>query len=165
MAMSLVALGLPFLQDPWWLALSLASYTLTDAIWSLLLPGLRPALGTKVVKQRHLLPGQSKGWPGTMQLAYERACEARAGLLLATIEGLLIAATTLAIGWMIDWRGSVDEVLIMVGLVFLLSLACVLGGHALIVFARRPSQVRSHFTFSRCSKGSVFPHVKTAANR
>jgi hypothetical protein len=165
MAGSLVALGLPFLQDPWWLALSLASYTLTDAIWGLLLPGLRPGLGTKVLKQRHLLPGQSKGWQGMLQLPYERACAARAGLLLATLEGLLIAATTLVIGWLIDWRGSVDEALIMVGLVFLLSLACILGGHALIVFARRPSQVRSHLTFSRCSTGSVFPHVKTAANR
>ncbi|MFL5667658.1 MAG: hypothetical protein ACJ8BW_40875, partial [Ktedonobacteraceae bacterium] len=166
MAVSLVALGLPFLQDPWWLALSLASYTLANGIWCLLLPRLRPALGTKDLKQRHLLFGQSKGWPGTLQLAYKRACEARASLMSATIEGLLIAATTPAIGWLIDWRVSVDDVLVMAGLVFLLSLVCALGGHAISVFARWLSPALSNLTFnSKWSRGSVFPHERIAANQ
>ncbi len=149
MAGSLVALGLPFLQAPWWLALSLVSYTLADAIWGMVLSRLRPGLGMIVLSQHHLLPGQSKGWPCTMQLASKRAYEARASLLLATLEGLLIAAITPAIGWLIDWRGSVDDVLVMIGLIFLLSLACAQAGHAISVrvFARWPSPALSGLTF------------------
>jgi hypothetical protein len=51
LAGSLVTLGLPFLQAPWWLALSLASYTLAGALWGLLLPRLRPSIGTYVFAQ------------------------------------------------------------------------------------------------------------------
>src|SRR5260370_18652240 len=47
--------GLPFLQAPWWLALSLASYTLAGAIWGFLLPRLRPSFNTLVFAQRHRL--------------------------------------------------------------------------------------------------------------
>ncbi len=165
MAGSLMALGLPFLQAPWWLALSLASYTLADAVWSILFPRLRPGRGTMVLSQPHLLAGQSVGRLSMLHLAYERACEARGNLVLAPSEGLLIAVITLVIGGMIDWHGSVDEVLVMVGLVFLLSLACILGGHALIVYTRRLAHARSDLTFHRSwSRSSMFPPVKTAAD-
>src|SRR5260370_1026200 len=54
MAASLVLLGLPRLQAPWWLALSLGIYTLAAAAWGLLLPRLRPRIATAVFAPRHL---------------------------------------------------------------------------------------------------------------
>ena len=59
MAGGLVALGLPFLQAPWWLAVSLAGYTLAGAVWGILLPRLRPAFAVAVAAQRHLSLTQS----------------------------------------------------------------------------------------------------------
>jgi hypothetical protein len=119
---SLVTLGLPFLQAPWWLAASLASYTLAAAVWSILLTRLRPNLGTVMFAQRHLLIGQGRGLSDTLHLAHGRAQEERVTRLLVTAEGLLIAFFTPVVGWMIDFYGSFDRVLVIIGLCFLLGL-------------------------------------------
>ena len=122
MGSSLVMLGLPFLQAPWWLAVSLASYTLAAAVWGMLLPRLRPSIGTLVFAQRHHLLGQGMGLPDTLQLAHGRAQEERVTRLLVTAEGLLIAVFTSVVGWLIDLYGSFDRVLVIVGQCFLLGL-------------------------------------------
>jgi hypothetical protein len=122
LAGSLVTLGLPFLQASWWLAVSLASYTLAGAIWGLLLPRLRPSIGTVVFAQRHLLLRQGLGLPDTLQLAHGRAQEARLTRLFATTEGILIAFMTPVVGLLIDLYDNVDRVLVIVGLCFLLFL-------------------------------------------
>src|SRR6266699_6117416 len=88
---SLVTLGLPFLQAPWWLALSLASYTLAGAVWGLLLPRLRPNFTTLAVAQRHRWLGQGTGRLDTYYLAHGRAQEERLTRLFAITEGILIA--------------------------------------------------------------------------
>ncbi len=119
---SLVMLGLPFLQAPWWLALSLGSYTLAGAIWGILLPRLRPSTGTLVFAQRHLLLGQGMGLPDSLQLEYGRAQEERVNRLLVTAEGVLIAFFTPIVGVLIDLYSSVDRVLVIIGLCSLLGL-------------------------------------------
>src|SRR6266487_5140683 len=53
-SVSLVLLGLPRLQDPWWLAFSLLTFTLAAAAWGVLLPRLRPGIATEVFVHRHL---------------------------------------------------------------------------------------------------------------
>jgi hypothetical protein len=166
MAGSLVALGLPFLQAPWWLAVSLASYTLAGAVWGILLPRLRPTFGVEVAARRHLLLEQHMRLPDPMQLAYGRAYEARARLLLTTFEGMLIAVITPLSGWMIDWLGSVDDVLVMVGLVFVLGLGCFVLRQALFVFAHRLTHTRAALAWQRLRlTGSSFPTVNVAADR
>ncbi len=119
---SLVTLGLPFLQAPWWLAVSLASYTLAAAVWGMLLPRLRPSVGTLVFAQRHLLLRQGMGLPDRLHLAHGRAQEERVTLLLMTTEGVLIAVFTPVVGLLIDFYGSFDRVLVIVGQCFLLGL-------------------------------------------
>jgi len=119
---SLVTLGLPFLQAPWWLALSLASYTLAGAIWGFLLPRLRPSFNTMVFAQRHSLLGQGIGLTDPLHLAHGRAQEERVTRLFATTEVLLIAFSTPVLGLLIDLYGSVDRVLVIIGLCFLLGL-------------------------------------------
>jgi hypothetical protein len=122
LAGSLVTLGLPFLQAPWWLALSLASYTLAGAIWGLLLPRLRPNFTTLVVAQRHLWLGQGRGLTEPLHLAHGRAQEERLMRLFAITEGMLIAVCTPVVGVLIDLYGSVDRVLVIIGQCFLLGL-------------------------------------------
>ena len=122
LAGSLVMLGLPYLQAPWWLAASLASYTLAGAIWGILLPRLRPSLSTLVVAQRHLLLRKGVNLADPLQLSHGRAQEARLTRLFATTEGILIAFLTPVLGLMIDLYGNVDRVLVLVGLCFLLAL-------------------------------------------
>ncbi len=122
LAGSLVTLGLPFLQAPWWLAVSLASYTLAGAIWGLLLPRLRPSITTLAVAQRHRLLGQGSGMTEPLLLAHGRAQEERLTRLFATTEGMLIAVFTPVVGLLIDLYGSVDRVLVIIGLSFLLVL-------------------------------------------
>ena len=122
LAGSLVTLGLPFLQAPWWLAVSLASYTLAGAIWGLLLPRLRPSLSTLVSAQRYRLHGHGLGRLDTFQLAHGRAQEVRLTRLFVTTEGILIAMLTPVLGVLIDLYGNVDRVLVLVGLCFLLAL-------------------------------------------
>jgi hypothetical protein len=122
LAGSLVTLGLPFLQAPWWLAVSLANYTLAGAIWGLLLPRLRPSIGTLVFAQRHLLLGQGLGLPDTLQVAHGRVQEAHLTRLFVTTESVLIAFMTPVLGLLIDLYGSADRVLVLIGLCFLLHL-------------------------------------------
>ena len=122
LAASLVTLGLPFLQAPWWLALSLASYTLAGAMWGLLLPRLRPSIGAYVLAQHHLMLRNGMGIPDPLQLTHGRAQEARLTRQLAIIEGVAIAFLTPTLGWLIDVYGSSDRVLILSGLCFLLGL-------------------------------------------
>jgi len=98
LAGSLVTLGLPFLQAPWWLALSLASYTLAGAMWGFLLPRLRPTVGTVVLAQRHYLCGPDRGLTDPLHLALGRAQEERLARLFATAEGVLIAFMTPVLG-------------------------------------------------------------------
>ncbi len=122
LAGSLVTLGLPFLQAPWWLSVSLASYTLAGAIWGLLLPRLRPNFTTLAVAQRHRWLEQGTGRLDTYYLAHGRAQEERLTRLFATTEGMLIAFFTPVVGLLIDLYGSVDRVLVIVGQFFLLGL-------------------------------------------
>ncbi len=122
LAGSLVMLGLPFLQAPWWLAFSLASYTLAGAIWGILLPRLRPSVSTLFIAQRHLLLRQGVNLPDTFQLVHGRAQEALLTRLVLTTEGILIAHLTPVLGLLIDLYGSVDRVLVLFGLCFLLTL-------------------------------------------
>jgi hypothetical protein len=122
LAGSLVTLGLPLLQAPWWLALSLASYTLAGAIWGLLLPRLRPSFTTLGFAQRHRWLGQGTGRLDTYHLAHGRAQEERLTRLFAITEGVLIAFFTPVVGVLIDLYGSVDRVLVIMGLSFLLGL-------------------------------------------
>jgi hypothetical protein len=117
-----VTLGLPFLQAPWWLAVSLASYTLAGAIWGLLLLRLRPNFTTLVVAQRHRWLGQGSGMTEPLHLAHGRAQEERVTRLFATTEVLLIAIFTPVVGMLIDLYGSVDRVLVIIGQCFLLGL-------------------------------------------
>jgi hypothetical protein len=119
---SLVMLGLPFMQAPWWLAVSLASYTLAAAVWGILLPRLRPSVATLAFAQRHLLLGQGKGLPDMLHVRYGRAQEERVTLFLITAEVMLIACFTPVVGWLIDVYSSFDRVLVIVGLCFLLGL-------------------------------------------
>ena len=122
LAGSLVTLGLPFLQAPWWLAMSLASYTLAGVIWGILLPRLRPSLSTMIFAQRHRLLGQGMRRLDTYHLAHGRAQEARVLRLFATAESALIAFITPVLGLLIELYGSVDRVLVLTGLCFLLLL-------------------------------------------
>ena len=117
---SLIALGLPLLQAPWWLALSLASYTLAGSVRGILLPHLRPSFSTVVFAQRHFMFGQGKGAVDPVQPALGNVQEDRVNRILATSKVLLIAAITPAVGWLIDLFGSVDLVLVIAGLFFVL---------------------------------------------
>ncbi len=137
MAASLVALGVPALQARWWLALSLAGYTLADAVWSILLPRLLPDLTTVVQSQRHRLLGRDARLTHPLHLGYRRACEASAKRVLARGEGLAIVVWTPLLGWLIDRLNSVDAVLVLVGLIFALGLLCTALVWALIALAHR----------------------------
>jgi sterol desaturase/sphingolipid hydroxylase (fatty acid hydroxylase superfamily) len=68
---------------------------------------------------------------------------------------------------MIDWLGSVDDVLVMVGLAFVLGLGCFALGHALFyVCAHRLAHTRAALTWQRlCLTGNSFPKVNVAADR
>jgi hypothetical protein len=119
---SLVTLGLPFLQAPWWLAVSLASYTLAGAMWGFLLPRIRPSFTTLVVAQRYRWLGQGIGLMDPLYLALGRAQEERLTHLFTITEGMLIAFMTPVVGLLIDLYGNVDRVLIILGLCFILGL-------------------------------------------
>jgi len=165
MAVSLAALGVPALQARWWLALSLAGYTLADAVWSILLLRLLPNLTTMVQARRHLLlPQQDARLAGPLHLAHVRACEAHTQLLRAQVEGVAIIVCTLLLGWLIDRLGSVDAVLVMVGLTVALGLLCAALMWMLVRVTRRLAQQRSllgrrGLRFS----GSSFSRLESAA--
>jgi hypothetical protein len=103
-------------------AVSLASYTLAATVWGLLLPRLKPSAGTLVFARHHLLLGQGRSLPDTLQLTYGYAQEERVTLLLMTDECILIACFTPVVGLLIDLYHSFDRVLVIVGLCFLLGL-------------------------------------------
>ncbi|MBA2284930.1 MAG: hypothetical protein H0W02_05575 [Ktedonobacteraceae bacterium] len=130
MACALLTLGLPFLQTPWWLALSIALYTCAGTIWGILLPRLRPSLGTVIFSQRHLLLRQgSNPQIGKGQLAYERAQEEYVNRIFFTGEAILTALTAPLVGWLVD-RWSVDAVLVASGrflLVFVVLSVAIIG--------------------------------------
>jgi phosphoglycerate dehydrogenase-like enzyme len=124
MAVGLVMLGLPRLQCPWWLALSLGTYTLAATTWGVLLPRLRPGIATEVFAQRHVAFGggivMRSGY-----LAYEQALENRFNLVLSTGEGLVTAICAPIVGLLID-RMTADRTLIFLGLVLAWFLVTVL---------------------------------------
>ncbi|HEY6410530.1 MAG TPA: hypothetical protein VIY29_24025 [Ktedonobacteraceae bacterium] len=144
LAGSLVTLGLPFLQAPWWLAFSLASYTLAGAIWGLLLPRLRPSFTTLAVAQRHRRLGQDRGMTEPLHLAHGRAQEERLTRFFAITEGMLIAVCTPVVGLLIDLYGSVDRVLVIIGLSFLLGLTLLA-----LVSVLRSLKHSQHMQFAR----------------
>jgi hypothetical protein len=122
LAGSLVTLGLPFMQAPWWLAGSLASYTLAGAMWGLLLPRLRPSIGTFLFAHRHVMLRAGVRIPDSVQLAHGLAQETLFTRQITMVEGVLIAFLTPMLGWLIDVYGSSDRVLILAGLCSLLGL-------------------------------------------
>ena len=166
MAASLAALGLPALQGRWWLALSLACYTLADAVWTLLLPRLLPELAAVVPSQRYLLFGRDAGLADPLRLAHASACETRAKLLLARIEALAIVACTPLLGWLIDRLGSVDVVLVLVGLTFALGQLGVGLVGSLVAFTHRLVQPRQRLNQHNLRfSGRLFPRLETAPHR
>jgi phosphoglycerate dehydrogenase-like enzyme len=128
MAVSLVLLGLPRLQGPWWLALSLGIYTLAAAAWGVLLPRVRPGIATEVFAQGHLAFGRGRVMRSGY-LAYEQALENRFSLVLSTGEGLMTAVCAPVVGLLID-RMTVDRTLIFIGLVLAWFLVTVLVTYA-----------------------------------
>jgi len=155
MAVGLAALGLPFLQAPWWLAVSLAGYTLASAVWGLLLPRVRPTFSTATQAHRHLLLGQGLRLPTALHLAHSRAREAQVNRLLATVEGVLVAVLTPWLGWLIDVRGGVDPVLVSIGLGFL---AVLLVGAVVAALVPRLHLARSpRWAIIRATRYVAFP--------
>ena len=127
MAGSLVLLGLPFLQAPWWLACSLGSYTLALAVWGTVLPRLRGRISTQIGSARHLLFQPRSMTMARHLLACEQVKEDQANLVLATGEGVLTAAAGPVFGLLID-QLSVDGTLLVAGLflaLFLFLALCV----------------------------------------
>ncbi len=130
MAGGLLALGLPFLQDPWSLAISLGSYTLAALFWNLLLPRLRPAISTMTLAHRHLYRQ-----PAVPRLLALRQGEEDLALRCVQIaEALLTVIVTPAVGWLTD-RFTVDGLLRVVGFGLLVCLAVVV-----IAFSRAREQ-------------------------
>jgi arginine exporter protein ArgO len=62
------------------------------------------------------------GLTDPLHLAYGRTQEERLTRLFTTAEGVLIAVFTPVVGLLIDLYGSVDRVLVIIGLCFLLVL-------------------------------------------
>jgi hypothetical protein len=122
LAGSLVTLGLPFLQAPWWLAMSLASYTFAGVMWGMLLPRLRPSIGTYLFAHRYEMLHAGTRVPDTVQLAHGMALETLFTRQFTLVEGVLIAFLTPILGWLVDVYGSSDRVLILGGLCSLLGL-------------------------------------------
>ncbi|WP_376795939.1 hypothetical protein [Thermogemmatispora sp.] len=140
MAICLLALGLPNLQTPAWLTISLSLYTLAATVWGILLPRLRPSLSTVIFSQRHLLP------PGLSldqgQLAYERAQEEHVNRFLFVVEGLLTLLLTPLAGWLTE-RWTVDGLLIISGrglLITLVLLVSLVGSWQMIRYRTKESQ-------------------------
>src|SRR5437763_4826910 len=96
MAVSLMLLGLPHLQRPWWLGISVGIYTLAVTALGVMLPRLRPSITTEVLAERHLAFGRGRVMP-SFYLAYEQAIENHVNLLLGTWEGLLTAVCAPAV--------------------------------------------------------------------
>lgn len=143
-SVSLVLLGLPGLQGPWWLALSLGTYTLAATAWGVLLPRLRPGIATEVFTQRHLAFGRGivmrSGY-----LAYEQTLENRVSLVLSTGEGLMAAVCAPVVGLLIDHM-TVDKALIFMGVALAWFLVTVMVANAARITEQLfalPADVRS----------------------
>jgi hypothetical protein len=121
MAASLILLGLPYFQAPWWLALWFALYTLAEGIWAVLLSRLMADIGTQAYSLRHLYLDTGGEMSGA-RLPYERALEERAQLALATWEGVLAAVAAPLCGLLID-HTTVDDTFVVVGGVLFLFVA------------------------------------------
>ena len=155
MGASLVALGVQILQAPGWLALSLGCYTAAAALWGVLFPHLRASSSMGACTYRHQLAGDAQ--MGSAPPAYERAQEKRIMRMQALLESLCIAVFTPTLGWLIDRLGSVDTVLILVGLLFVLLLSLVLLISSLLSrlqYARSLASPRRLAETSRISWGS-----------
>ncbi len=146
-SVSLVLLGLPHLQDPWWLALSLGVYTLAATAWGVLLPRLRPGIATEVFAQRHQAFGRGIVMRGGY-LAYEQALENHVSLVLSTGEGLMTAICAPVVGLLIDHM-TVDRTLIFIGLV--------LAWFLVVVMAANPARVMDQL-FARPVRVAVNVH-------
>jgi hypothetical protein len=160
---SLVTLGLPFLQSSWWLALSVANFTLAGAIWGYLLPRLKPSLNTVMNARRYRTLGTKGGVIGPLRLAHAQALEARANRFFTTAEGVLITTITPVLGVFIDFYGSVDRVLIIVGLCFLLFLTVWALVSVLRLDGKHQSESctqRAHFAFPSYSSYVGRGHVR-----
>ena len=140
-------LGLPFLQAPWWLAASLASYTLAAAIWGVLLPRLRPSMTTLVLAQRHLLSGQRESLPDILHMRYGPCARRAYHPLLDDRRRYADCMLHPVVGWLIDVYGSSDRVLVLVGLCFLLGLTLLALFFVLrsLKYAPHPQVARSTF--------------------
>jgi hypothetical protein len=143
-SVSLVLLGLPHLQRPWWLGLSVGIYTLAAMTLGVLLPLLRPSITTEVFARRHLAFGRGSVMRSGY-LAYEQALENRINLILSTGEGLMTAICAPIVGLLIDHITG-GRTLIFIGLVLAWFLVAVLvanpGRIADYLFAQ-PAIVRS----------------------
>jgi hypothetical protein len=130
-SVSFMLLGLPRLQDPWWLGLSLGTYTLATTAWGVLLPRLRPSIATEVFAQRHQAFGRGivmrSGY-----LAYEQALENRVNLVLSTGERLMAAVCAPVVGMLIDHM-TADRTLIFIGLVLAWFLVAVMVANPAMV--------------------------------
>jgi len=124
MAVSLVLLGLPHLQRPWWLGISIGIYTLAATTCGVLLPRLRPSITTEVLAQRHLAFGRGRVMRSGY-LAYEQAIENRVNLVLSTGEGLMTVICAPALGLLIDHMTG-GRTLIFMGLALAWFLVAVL---------------------------------------
>jgi hypothetical protein len=107
---ALAALGLPFLQDPGWLAASVGIYTLAALLWGALLPRMRPAISTETTARRHLYRHPSI--PRLLPLRQSEEDLANRCVLIA--EALLTAVLTPILGWAIDLL-TVDRLLVCLG--------------------------------------------------
>jgi hypothetical protein len=123
-AFGLVLLGLPLLQEPFWLGVSAWIYTLALTTWGILLPRLRPSITTEVFAHRHLAFAQGRVMRSGY-LAYEQALENRVNLVLSTGEGLMTAVCAPAVGLLIDHIAG-GRTLIFIGLALAWFLAAVL---------------------------------------
>jgi hypothetical protein len=129
MAVALITLGYPTLQQPWELGVSLGIYTLAALAWSVLLPRLRPALSTEISTTRHL-----HQQPGvTRILPLRQAQEAAVNRAILTIESLLMILLAPLMGALIDSL-TVDGLLVRMGA----GIVVLVGIATVIVLVRQP---------------------------
>ena len=128
MAFGLVLLGLPALQAPVWLGISVWVYTLAATAWGDLQPRLKPGVETQIPGQRN--PAFThESVMRTGYLAYEQVIEDRANLVLGIGEGLMTAVCAPIVGLLIDHLSG-GHTLILMGLALAWFLAAVLLANA-----------------------------------
>jgi len=134
MAMSagLLALGLPFLQDPWSLGAILGGYTLAALLWGRLLPRLLPSISTEISAQQHVY--RHLAVSRLLPLRQSEEDLANRNVLIA--EAWLSAILAPVFGWLVDLF-TVDRLLLFLGTTLLATLAAVATAFA---FDKRPQQ-------------------------